>query len=126
MPMRTARASSGGGMITPVVLRDYQERAVQGRGGMGERRASHHRVHADRQRQDRGGDRAIRRTNARGKIGLVVHDRRVLVAQTVERFSRHGHSVGVLQGENTFVRAGRDDVVVASIQTRLSRWNTTG
>ncbi len=63
----------------------------------------------------------IRRARARGKLGLVVADRKVLVAQTRLRFERHGHKVGVLQGENTFV-ASDAEIVVASIQTLLARW----
>jgi len=107
-----------------IVLRDYQERAalqVEAAWATGERRVV--------LSMPTGGGKTevalelIRRAKTRGKLGLVVTDRRVLVAQTVERFARHGHSVGILQGENTFVRAGRDDIVVASIQTLLARWD---
>jgi DNA repair protein RadD len=63
----------------------------------------------------------IQRARAQGRMGLVVCDRKVLVRQTAARFTRHGLKVGIVQGENTFV-ASDATVVVASVQTLLSRW----
>ena len=51
---------------------------------------------------------------------LFTVDRKVLVSQAVETFSRYGLSVGVMQGENTNY-SPTDDVIVATIQTLSSR-----
>jgi DNA repair protein RadD len=64
----------------------------------------------------------IRRARGRSKRGLVVTDRRVLATQTKARFERQGHRVGLLQGENTLL-ARDDDIIVATIQTLLARWD---
>ena len=105
-----------------VELRNYQERAVlqvESAFAIGDRRVV--------LSMPTGGGKTevalelIRRARARGKLGLVVADRKVLVAQTRARFERHGHKVGVLQGVNTFV-ASDAEIVVASIQTLLARW----
>lgn len=105
-----------------VLLRDYQARAVMqvdAAWGTGNRRVV--------LSMPTGAGKTevalelIRGARLRGKRGLVVADRKVLVSQLKSRFERHGHRVGVLQGENTLVHHD-DDILVASIQTLLARW----